>query len=232
MNNIPSGRYTRVEIAKLLDVDINDSKHFKRNTINKLDRLGYKYNYTMKYVDIIKHNSIEDEIVHLIRIAGIDEQVDTKSFAIFLYRMLYDEDYQSLPWDERVDLFNWNDNLVLSKSTIYRWTKKLESFGELIISKSKEDRTLWKTYLENGKKCRIEIDNPDNEEYKEYSNRRTELINSGLSYGKATKELWEETHTCFYYCGRVSFNAFHNQEVEELIVLVKDYVENYLWRNL
>lgn len=223
-------QYTRDEIACFLGIAAND-KNFKRKVITRLSNLGYQetdYIYSTKSISFLRQpTTYLEKITYLVRLLGIDKQVDPHVFSLFLYCFMYDDDYSCMPWAERANLLSCTFGISISDRTLRNWTNKLLTFGEVI--KDKSQFVIWCSYRIEDTIYREKIED-DNQIYQLYIRRRRELFeqNDGKWSG-VFETLWNEFHCKFYKCYKFSFNAWHNSEIlDELFLLIPQYVESYM----
>lgn len=227
--------YTRQEIAEILRIDPKD-KNFARKVRTKLENLGFHedeghYIYTRKEVTILWiPQTREERIQYLVALLGIDKQVDAHAFAIFTYRMLWDEDYQRMPWQARTELLREQDDLEYDEKTYRRWTNKLLALD--ILRKDSTNSSIWGTVNINGEKVQFEVA-PDDEGYIKYKTRRTELFNKYAElppkerWSKTFGDLWNEFHCVYYKCGSFDGKAWaDNDIIQELLETVSGYYES------
>lgn len=243
MEQLKEKDYTRQEIAELLEININDTKHFKRNVENKLTKWGYEFKYTSKKVSILyaPQDAFERLSEIMIRVYDLDVQVDTYGFACFMYYLNYCEDFQMMPWEERAKMLKKDFDVEVSSKTLERWAKKL--IRNDLVSKNKYQKTTWMTLYVDGDKERLMVDGDEalEQDYKKYMARRKELVKeytheahslgmeddreiSTYAWGKTFKSLWEEFHCCFYSCSSLMLSAI-GDEVEEIFELIDEIVE-------
>ena len=238
MEQLELRAYSRQEIAHLLQVDINDNRHFKRNITCKLDNWGYKYIYKTKQIELIeKPQNAEDKLKELfVREFDIDIRTDAYSMACFLALLLEYEDFQSMPWEERAMELQKIYGVSVTSRTLKNWYSRL--LKRDLVASTKYDRTCWVTFfLESGKQ-RVMVTGDDNLEtgMRHYFNRRKELVKeykevankanrddieviNKEAWSYAFKKLWEEFSCCYYYCGSIYLNAIgdYAQEILELV---------------
>ncbi len=61
MEQLELRSYPRAEIAKVLSVNIRDSRHFKRNIENTLSKWGYGFRYETAAVEILSKPETPEE---------------------------------------------------------------------------------------------------------------------------------------------------------------------------
>lgn len=239
MKQLQKQFYERKEIAEMLELDVNDSKHFKRNLENKLIKWGYSYEYSRKGITITKQPETAEEKLSeiIVRKYDLDIQLEVNDFAYFIYCLLADEAFISMPWAERVNYLKEEYNVSVSESTLKRWGSKLIDMN--LVSKDKVSRTYWTTFYIDGEKQRVKVDNEQSEKamraYMEYRNQmKNEFVENGKRKGRkdyaqlnsdawkfAMSEAWEKFHACYYACGTLCLNAI-GEDAQEIYELVEE----------
>ena len=215
-----TGTYSRAEIADALDVNISDSSHFKRNVTTKLDICGYRYEYTTKSVRILNAPETDEAKMKdiMYRKLKISKQVNPIAFALFIHTFDENPMFFSMPWEEREacmkDMYDFSD----TDRTLRSWTAKLMNAD--YMTKSKEG-CCWKTRYADGEKIREPVE-PDDASTQAYFKRKSELINAippaigkeerNAAWTQVHQTLWEEYHTCYYYCKSFTFNAIDDEK--------------------
>lgn len=122
-------KYSRQEIAEILELDPKD-KNFSTKVKTRLSNLGFDkdedFIYTSKEVTILwVPHSYEEKITYLVRLLGIDRQVDPLAFSTFLYRLALDgyNDCNKMPWVERAIWLKKECNINVTDRTLRSWTK-------------------------------------------------------------------------------------------------------------
>lgn len=221
-------KYSREEIAEILHLDAKN-KNFARQVKTKLINLGFEegedFYYSRKEVTILWiPQTREERIRYLVALLGIDKQVDAHAFAVFTYRMLWDEDYQRMPWKARAKLFREQDDLIYDERTYRNWTNKLIDLD--ILRKDKENTAIWCSFTVDGKKYQDEV-SEDDVDWIRYKNRRNELLELGANWNTLFKQLWEEFHCVYYKCGSFVGKAWvDNEIIHELLSLIAGYFED------
>ena len=228
MKQLELRSYPRAEIAEVLSVNINDSKHFARNIRAKLDKWGYGYEYGRQSVQIIsKPETPAERLAELLyRGYGIDVQIHPLHFACFIAAFTDIDGFDSMPWAERVDVYYKKYGVSADQRTLRNWCSQLIQRG--VISKY-GDGTAWKTEIINGRKLRLPIDEEDDEERRKYYSRRKEIfavfyadeLKQGLNPKEAKAQAWSDTYNqlwaefrcCYYYCKTFTVNAFDEENV-------------------
>ena len=238
MEQLKLGLYSRAEMAEILNLDIKDTRHFKRNVENKLAKWGYGVIVNRKNIEITKIPTTAEEKLAEIFIRGFDLDIQTEiySMACFIIMLLEYEDFQSMPWDVRVEELRREYGVSVASSTLKKWNAKLISKN--LIAKCNYDKTAWITYYVEGEKFREMI--TGNEDYerdmRNYYQRRRDLVEdykdraytagrddfekiNSEAWSYAFKTLWEEKHCCYYYCCSFYLNAIgeYAQEIYELV---------------
>lgn len=238
MEQLKMGKYTRQEMADILNLDVKDSRHFKRNVENKLDKWGYGVVVNRKDIEITKIPTTAEEKLAEIFIRGfdLDIQTDVYGMACFIVMLMDYEDFQSMPWDVRAEELQKEFAVCIASSTLKKWNAKL--INKELVAKCNYDKTYWITFYVDGKKERMMVTGDEDleaqmrkyyarrkslvEEYKDnaYTAGRedfTEINKEAWSF--AFKKLWEEFNCCYYKCGSFYLNAIgeYAQEIYELV---------------
>lgn len=225
-------KYQREEMATILKLDPKD-KNFAQKVKNRMNNLGFgeeDYIYTRKDVTILWiPQSPEEKIKYLVALLGIDKRVDPHAFAVFVYRMLWDEDYQRMPWKARTELLKYQDDLEYDERTYRSWTNKLIDLN--VLKKDKTNFCIWRSFSVDGERVQEEVSS-DDVAWLKYNNRRIELFKqySELSgrekWNKIFNDLWNEFHCVYYKCGSFEGKAWSdNKIIEELLSLISGYYE-------
>ena len=243
MKQLEKKFYSRQEIADILDVNIGDNKHFKRNVENKLQKWGYGYEYSRKGVEIIKQPTTAEEKLAeiIIRKYDMDIQIDVYGFACFISLLLEDEEFRSMPWGERERVMREEMDITLSESTLKKWCAKLINMN--MIAKITAEKTYWGTCVIDGEKIRFAVSGDESAEkqmaeYMDFRNERVqEYTSSALASGRndygtikkeawssALAEAWAKFHACYYGCSSLALNAIGDEAVEiyELVNEIRD----------
>ena len=200
--------------------------HFAERAKSDLTKWGYEYIWlNRRGVTITKKPSTaRARLIELMnRLFGLDKQIDVYAFACFLFLMLTDGDFASMPWAERAHALWEQFDLDISDKTLRNWASTLLENDQL--HKETTERQYWRTSKCDGYTFRepISLDDPD---YIHYKSRQKELIDEymglGLtkskSWSEAFKQLWREFECCYYACPRFTFNVIAD-EINELIEL-------------
>lgn len=239
MEQLELRSYPRAEIAKVLSVNIRDSRHFKRNIENTLSKWGYGFRYETAAVEILSKPETPTERLSeiLCRGYGIDIQVFPEQFAFFIAAFTEIDGFESMPWAERAAAYYDFYGVFVSDKTLRNWCSQLIDRG--VIAKM-GGATKWRTYFEGNRKIREPIQEIDEVEMESYFERRSELfkgnyiteLERGLPPGAARKAAWKETYAdlwaefncCFYYCKYFTLTAFsyNDVDVREIYELVTE----------
>lgn len=204
MEQLKLGFYSRTEIAAVLEVNLSDSKHFKRNITNKLLNWGYSFEYSLKGVKITRVPTTPREKLAEIALRefDLDIRVDAYAFSVFIYSFNNYTDFTSMPWGERVKSLEEGFGVFVPERTLKRWCSWLINAG--IICRDFNERTKWITYGTEHKREKID-GNPSLEEFaKQYEEDKQELL---LRYTNLNiKEKWKKIffvlwskYNCFIY---------------------------------
>lgn len=226
--------YQNKDLAILIAVNPNSS-HLKRDIGNKLDNMGFDkngYSFPKRGQTAITWvpQSAEEKIPYLCGLLGIDSRVDSFNFAIFVYCLLEEDDFDCRPWSERSQWLKEVYDIEVSESTLKRWTYKLIKEDTLI--KDKNNFSWWSSSSIDGQVIRTELDDQDQdlERYKEFnrefwSNQKVQSMDKkelGKSWFSA---VWSKFGCKFYKCYSFTFGAWHGELLEELVNVTKLYLE-------
>ena len=229
--------YKLKELAPIIAVD-PQNRNLKRAVKTKLNGMGFiegqHYSFPEHRNGIITilwvPTKAEDKIQYLVRLLGIDKQVDSWSFAVFVYRLLHDKDFNCMPWAEREAYLFDNDEIKVSERTLRKWTSKLIDMDAVI--KDDDDYQWWKTESYEGYKIRTPLDVDDEEinNYREFCHdfferedvKKMDKKTRGYQF---FTESWNKFGCKFYKCHAFLFGAWHTEILEELINIIDDYVE-------
>lgn len=211
--------YPREEIADICGTDAK-SQNFKRNTDNVLQKWGYGRNYGKKSFTIISQPQTAKERLSeiMIRKYNMDIQTNCYEFASFLYSLLLDDAFASMPWKEREDWLRVEFNICVDEKTLRNWCSKFIQHGTIVKDKSK--KTYWRT---NYNKTREEVF-IDDKERQDYWNDFWNMRKNGEQ--DISKTLWNKYGCCYYSCASLMVSAFDDiSELEEIIELVNEVAE-------
>ncbi len=230
--------YTRQELAQILDVNINDTKHFKRNVENKLNKWGYSYKYSHLHFEILRAPATDYEKLSEImyRYCQLDVRIDVISFAVFFYSIVSFPEFSSMPWEERSKWLEKEYNIKITEKTLRSWAARLFEIGFIVKDDTK---TYWVTGSYNGEKFRQLLnleDETDLNTLQEYQKTRKELFNQYKFLPKSERwktvfrSLWDKYHYCVYSCKGLQVAAFSDDIsfdlVQEIIELVNNIAED------
>ncbi len=110
-------------------MNINDSRHFKRNVENRLKKWGYRYNYKTAGVTILSRPITAEERLAelLIRQYNIDVQINSYAFACFITAFSDIDGFDSMPWGERAKVYYDYSGVSMDERTLRNWCSKLIS---------------------------------------------------------------------------------------------------------
>lgn len=231
--------YPRQEIGAILGVDPKDKK-FADKIKRRLTNLGFIENddfiYTRKEVIILRiPKTIEERIEYLVRLLGIDRQVDVIAFSTFVYRLAFDPDFQTMPWEERATYLKDNDDIEVSEKTLRSsWGKKLIDLN--IVMKDESDYEWWCTVNVDGTKVRSIVETDEEKaamkEYWEFywgvkKEADVEIKDKKERGQYIFNQVWGKFHCKYYKCKRFIFCAWQaNDVIEELLDLIEEYIED------
>lgn len=237
MDQLELRTYSRQEIAEILDVDINDTNHFKRNVESKLNKWGYSYEYSKRQFKILKVPTSADERLSeiMMRYYDMDIRIDTISFASFLYSLVMYPEFNAMPWEERSKWLEEEFKVSVSDRTLRSWCSKFINSGAIV--KNNDYKVRWLTGYYNGEKYREIIDG--NKELEQFANEYFEYKKQLLytykdlpqseKWKKTLSLLWEKYKCCIYYCKGIQFSAWDNKMpieiLQEVIELVDEIAE-------
>ncbi len=231
MEQLELRRYSRAEIAEILNVNINDSRHFKRNVENKLNKWGYLYYYTTQEVTIIfRPETPEQRLAELLyRGFGIDIQVSPVQFACFLAAFTEIDGFCDMPWGEKEKAYYEEYGYCVDERTLRNWCSKLIAKG--IVARFKSSAA-WRTEVVKGIKYRSLVQEDELQEVRDYYSRRSQLFAEynrqfklqmkedkaarNAAWKETYKDLWSEFSCCYYYCKHFSLSAFTEQDKDDL----------------
>lgn len=228
--------YPRAEIAEVLSVNPKDSKHFKRNITDKLEKWGYDYTYTTAGVEITGIPKFPEEKLReiLIRELDLDVQVDPHYFAYFICAFTDISYFDSMPWEERAVLMQLEYDVEVTDRTLRNWCSKL--IDKNLIQKCGRD-TFWKTERFGSEKKRTLV-SADDETMAKYFQKKKEYYEAArIAAEKAGKQgreaaaeawdttyksLWSEFGCCYYRCRGLLFNALEQDYIYEIYELARE----------
>ena len=200
MNQLELRFYTRPEIAEVLSVNINDSKHFAEKVKTRLKNAGYGFHYIDKQgVEILsKPETPREKLAEILyRGLGIDIQINAEQFACFIAAFTDIEGFADEPWDTRLKLYNEYYGYSFSDHrTLRSWCSQLIDRGVIV---KESGSTKWRTYYDGGKKIQEPIEEIDEVEMESYFQRRgvifkdhyIAMLERGLPPKAARKAAWK-----------------------------------------
>lgn len=222
--------YSRDEIGAALGIPPKKDQ-FARDVKKRLADNGYSFEWVDRKGVIITGRSDAPEArlkALLVNRIGLDTQVDAVDFALFITAFSAIDDFNSMPWEERVFAITDYCGKYISQSTLQRWAEKLVESGN--AAKFRKG-ALWHTARDaNGDKHRRRVD-PDSDEYRAYCDARTgtlkRLEEQGVSvkerWGAMIRKLYDELGS-YYYCPETCLNAL-GEDAEEIALLVQEIIE-------
>ena len=225
MNQLELRFYSRQEIAEVLNINIKDSSHFKRNVENKLQKWGYEFEYSRQGVAITKRPETKEARLKeiLIRELSLDTQINPYDFACFFTAFNDIDGFASMPWGKRESVLSNVYNVNVSDRTLRSWCARMIDRDIIRKDEGKTLRTYWKTVITESGKERSLVEEEDQEEMRVYFSRRAELVAEGAQFllesglpmkeakqkawDQAYKQLWSEFQCCYYSCKGFEFNA-------------------------
>ena len=221
--------YPRQEIAEVVGITNLKDGHFAEKVKRYLDNRLYEYEYSCKGANITHlPQTAEEQLAFLLRdTLDLDVQINAFDFACFIRAFSVIWSFKSIPWDSRVAFFNQHYENTVSKPTLQRWMKQMVD-KELVIRFKKG--ALWRTVKdEYGDKVQVRVD-PDSEEYREYCEKRSELLIGCENADKETRsKMWGSMvhhlypeYGVYYYCPEFALNALGDQaeEISRLVAQV------------
>lgn len=237
MKQLELRTYSRDELADILDVNINDTNHFKRNVENKLNRWGYSYEYSRRRFKILRAPTTADERLAeiMIRYYDMDIRIDTVAFAAFLYSLVTYPEFVAMPWEERSKWLENEFQITVSDRTLRSWCAKFIKSGYIVKDNSYKVR--WITGYCNGEKYRDIIDG--DKELEEFADKYKQDMKDFLEKYKdlpakekwvnVRNQLWDKYKCCIYYCKGLQLSAWDNnmslEMLQEVIELVNEIAE-------
>lgn len=233
-------KYSRQEIAEILELDPKD-KNFSTKVKTRLSNLGFDkdedFIYTSKEVTILwVPHSYEEKITYLVRLLGIDRQVDPLAFSTFLYRLALDgyNDCNKMPWVERAIWLKKECNINVTDRTLRSWTKKLIELK--IITKDTSDYQCWRSTNIDGIIIRTPVDTPELKAeraayWQDYFKLKEEVQDIADKKERSFyifSSLWEKYHCKYYNCCSFVFCAWESNPImRELRELMCEHFDIY-----
>ena len=222
MQQLEKRFYTRAELIELTGIDGKDN-NFARKVKTILNNWGYQIdNYSRKGLDIVElpvtaHDQLKEI---MLKDFNLDIRTNIYGFACFVYLLMDDEDFSSMPWGERVNSLQ-QYGVYVDKRTLERWAEKL--LEENIMYKDNSDKTNWRTSINTltGKVTheRVDGDVQLEKEMQEYKDFRQKLSREGYSKEQISASLLNRFGCYYYMCGTLVLNAIetHVYRVYELV---------------
>lgn len=227
--------YPKKEIAEILGIN-PQSGHFKRDVTRKMQNLGFKEgdDFVYKRGDVTVlyvPQTYEEKITYLVRLLGVDIQVDPKAFTTFLYRLALDgyNDCNKMPWAERESWLRDNCDIQVSERTLRSWTNKLMDLG--IITKDNNDYEWWSSSKFDGETIREPVQPEEMDKVREYwkdfwkiKAEADKLYPDDKQEAQKylSRSMWGKYGCCYYKCKSFMFCAWENnpimREIRDLIL--------------
>lgn len=224
-------KYERAEIAEILGLNPKDH-NFARQVRSKLESLGFSeedYVYTRSGVTILWiPQTPKEKIGYLVRLLGIDPQVDVHNFAMFLYGIAVSEDLQTMPWQERSDWMEDNWDIKVSERTLRKWTSKLIELE--FFTKEKREGVWWCTTKVNHESVRTLVESDEDIAYMHQYWDDWRAYRQTYKHSEVFTKLWDKYQCTFYKCPAFLTCAWNKPIVEELLGVVVDYIQDY-WKH-
>ena len=221
-------KYNKEEIAGILGIK-NLKSNFKRSVTTKLANLGFSeedYIYTPKDVTILWIPQTPNEkIQYLVRLLGVDSQVNVHNFAMFLYGMAVSEDLQTMPWQERSSWMKDNWDIEVDERCLRRWTSKLIELE--FFTKEKREGVWWCTSKVDGQSVRTTVESDEDIEYMHQYWDDWRTWRQTMNHKEVFTKLWDKYGCTFYKCPAFLTCAWNKPIVEELMGVVTVYVQEY-----
>lgn len=233
-------KYSRQEIAELLNVDVKDT-NFSTKVKTRLSNLGFDkdedFIYTRKEVTILwVPHTYEEKVTYLVRLLGIDKQVDPIAFSTFLYRLALDgySDCNKMPWTERAVWLKEECDINVSERTLRRWTKKMIELD--IITKDTSDYQCWRSTNIDGEIIREPVDTEELEQeraaywldYYRLKEDTKDIEDKKERSNVIFSSLWGKYHCKYYNCCSFVFCAWENNPImKELRDLICEHMKDY-----
>lgn len=221
--------YPRQEIAEIVGITNLKDGHFAEKVRRYLDKRGYEYEYSSRGANITRlPQTAEEQLAFLLRDSlGLDVQINVYDFACFIRAFSVIGSFDSMPWMSRTVFFNQHFENEVSQATLQRWMKFLTESKN--VSPQKKG-ALWRSFKdEDGDKVQVRVD-PDSEEYREYCEKRSELLIGFENADKETRsKMWGSMvhhlypeYGVYYYCPEFALNALGDQaeEISRLVAQV------------
>ena len=212
--------YPREELAAIAGLDVK-GHNFSAQMKRSLDLWGYEYEFKPRHGFTITRvpTTPEEQLIEILRRElHIDTQVNPLHFASFMSAFVLIPTFFSMPWPNREKLMKEYYDVTVTDRTMMNWRDKLGQCGYLYYSR--ENRNLWHTFVQDGRKVREPAD-PESEEYKTYCKLRSGILNGYEAMGIPARSVWGDMvyqlykeHGVYYYCKSIEFNGIKWKELD------------------
>jgi len=213
--------YSNKEIAAIAGLDAHDH-NFAETMRTCLTRWCYTFEHKRRRGFVITKvpETPEEQLIEILR---RELHVDTKQcnalhFASFMSAFVLIPNFFSMPWPNREKLMKEYYDVTVTDRTMMNWRDKLGQCGYLYYSR--ENRNLWHTFVQDGRKVREPAD-PESEEYKTYCKLRSVILNGYDAMGIPARSVWGDMvyqlykeHGVYYYCKSIEFNGIKWKELD------------------
>lgn len=237
MEQLQKRGYTKEEISAITGISLADHQ-FRDRAIARLNHWGYEVDYPrylrggVPNILITRIPTTADErLMELMyRVYGLDIQVETEDFAIFLDALMMYEGV-GIPWRKREMEIKSQYSRKVSAQRMSRWARKLIE-GDFMTKQPKQDGTWWKTYYDGGEKRQVKVPDDEIEVAEQFAQRKIELAAasnfSNEGWSNAHKTLWAEYQCCYYQVGILALNGFKDEEIAMILSWVEEIVERVM----
>ena len=242
MKQLEIRAYERQEIAEITGIPMfyqsgNPNHDFIGRVKDRLQKWGYTCKTPRGGAVIItgKPETAEERLAEImIRLFGLDIQIEVYPFACYLHFMLNEPAAQTMPWIERHAMIQEMYGLDISEITLRRWTKHLLDADIMSKSEFRQDSEWWMTYNDGGEKHQVPLEEEDLPQLRQYWQRHTELLeqwrvqcngNMSAAWEATKKQMWQEFHCCYYRCKCLTINGIGNEEIDTILDLVDEILE-------
>ena len=242
MEQLEVRAYERQEIAEITGIPLvyksgNPNRDFIGRVKDRLEKWGYACETPRGGPVIItgKPETAEARLAEImIRLFGLDIQIEVYPFACYLHFMLNEPAAQTMPWIERHSMIQEMYGLDISEITLRRWTKHLVDADIMDKSEFRQDAEWWMTYTDSGEKHQVPVEEADLPQMYQYWQRHTELLNlwrikcngnMSAAWEGTRKQMWQEFHCCYYRCKCLVINGIGNEEINTILDLVDEILE-------
>ena len=236
MEQLEVRAYERQEIAEIMGLKVG-SHNFLRDVCNKLEKWGYDCETPRGGAIIItnKPETAKERLAEImIRLFGLDIQIDTLDFACYMDFMLNEPHAQTMPWKLRHEKIMEQYGMDIAEITLRRWTNRLIEHGVVFKSPFAQDARWWMTTITLGEKDQEPVPDEMRHLIPEYFRRRQELYKEALeaecgnakaAWRETYRQLWIEYGCCFYRCKYLEINGISTEEIDYIITLVTEIIE-------